>query len=122
MVYNHKSSFGYFLFFLQGGFSVTRKRTKSKVNTSIILAVAAFALVCYFFISFFSLRTQVAAKRAQVADLRTQVQQQDEKNEQLAQLLESGNFDAFVEQRARDADLGYVYPDERVYYDMSAGK
>ena len=29
-------------------------------------------------------------------------------------------LDAFVESRARDEDLGYAYPDERVYYDMSA--
>ena len=101
---------------------MTRKRTRFGIDTSLILAVAAFILVCYFFISFFNLRTQVAAKRAQVDELKEQVSEQEEQNEQLEQLLESGNFDAFVEQRARDEDLGYVYPDERVYYDMSAGK
>lgn len=101
---------------------VTRKTTRSKVNASLILAIAAFVLICYFFISFFNLRTQVAARRAEVTDLHAQVQQQEEENEQLEQLLESGDFDAFVEQRARDEDHGYVYPDERVYYDMSVGQ
>ena len=41
-------------------------------------------------------------------------------NAELEQMLESGDLDAFVEKRARDEDLGYAYPDERVYYDMSA--
>jgi cell division protein FtsB len=89
-------------------------------STSIVLAIGAVALVCYFFISFFSLRAQVAAKRAEVATLQTQVARQEEKNAELEQLLDSGDLDAFVEKRARDEDLGYAYPDERVYYDMSA--
>ena len=97
-------------------------RKKPRINTSLFLAVAAFAIVCYFFISFFHLRTQVSAKQAELAEVQAQVQQQQAKNEDLEQLLESGDFDAFVEKRARDEDLGYVYPDERVYYDMAAGK
>ena len=100
---------------------VTRKKTKVRRGTSIVLAVAAFALVCYFFICFFNLRAQVAAKRAEYNSLKAQVTKQEEKNEELEQLLESGDLDAFVEKRARDEDLGYAYPDERVYYDMGAG-
>ncbi len=100
---------------------VTRKNTKIHRSVSIILAVAAFALVCYFFISFCNLRAQVAAKRDEADALKTQVTQQQEKNAELEQMLESGDLDAFVEKRARDEDLGYAYPDERVYYDMSAG-
>ena len=99
---------------------VTRTKPRMRRSTSIILAVAAFALVCYFFISFFSLRAQVAAKREEVGTLQTQVARQEEKNAELEQMLESGDLDAFVEKRARDEDLGYAYPDERVYYDMSA--
>ncbi|MBQ7541093.1 MAG: septum formation initiator family protein [Clostridia bacterium] len=103
---------------------MTRKKTKagSKLNTSLILAVAAFAIVCYFFISFFNLRTQISEKQAQVDLLRQQVKMQLDTNEKLEQQLDSENFDAFVEQRARDENFGYVYPDERVYYDMAAGQ
>ena len=100
---------------------VTKQKPKIHRSASIFLAIASFALVCYFFISFFNLRAQVAAKRSEVDSLKTQVTQQQEKNEELEQMLESGDFDAFVEKRARDEDLGYAYPDERVYYDMSAG-
>ncbi len=100
---------------------MTRKKPKIHRSVSIILAVAAFALVCYFFISFFNLRAQVVAKQDEIASLKTQVTKQQEKNEELEQMLDSGDLDAFVEKRARDEDLGYAYPDERVYYDMSAG-
>ena len=100
---------------------VTRRKPTIHRGASIILAVAAFALVCYFFISFFNLRAQVSAKRDEVKSLQTQVSEQNEENAELAQMLESGDLDSFVEKRARDEDLGYAYPDERVYYDMSAG-
>ena len=100
---------------------MTQKKPRLRRSTSIILAVAAFALVCYFFISFFNLRAQVVAKQDEIASLKTQVTKQQEKNEELEQMLDSGDLDAFVEKRARDEDLGYAYPDERVYYDMSAG-
>ncbi len=99
---------------------VARKKPKIHRSVSVVLAVAAFALVCYFFISFFDLRAQVAAKRSEYESLQTQVAKQEEKNDELSQMLESGDLDAFVEKRARDEDLGYAYPDERVYYDMSA--
>ena len=99
---------------------MTRKKTGKHRSASIVLAIAAFALVCYFFISFFDLRAQVAAKRDEVSALETQVAKQQEMNAELEQRLESGDLDAFVEKRARDEDLGYAYPDERVYYDMSA--
>ena len=99
---------------------MTQKKIRIPHTVSIVLAVAAFLLVCYFFISFFNLRAQVAAKRDEVETLQTQVARQNEKNAELEQMLESGDLDAFVEKRARDEDLGYAYPDERVYYDMSA--
>ena len=99
---------------------VARKKLKLPRNTSIILAIAAFALVCLFFVSFFDLRGQVAEKSAEVASLKAQVSEQQERNEELEQKLKSGDLDGFVEDRARDEDLGYAYPYERVYYDMSA--
>lgn len=97
---------------------VTKKKTKFR--SSILLAFAFLAIVCYFFISFFNLRAQVAEKTAEVNSLKKQVTEQQKENEKREDLLAKGDFDAFVEQRARDEDLGYVYPDERVYYDMSA--
>ena len=99
---------------------VTKK--KFKLRGSVLLAFAFLAIVCYFFISFFSLHTQVSEKRAEVDALKVEVSERREKNEDLEDRLEKGDLDSFVEKRARDEDLGYVYPDERVYYDMSAGQ
>ena len=95
-------------------------QTKSKFNSSIILTVALLAVVCYFCVSFFNLRAEIADKTAEVKALEQQVEQQQAQNIELEQLLENGDLDAFVEKRARDEDLGYVYPDERVYYDLAA--
>ena len=101
-----------------GWLNVTKKRSKPKIN--LILAVAFAAEVCYFFVSFFHLRTEVADAEAEVDAIVLEAKQLQAHNAELQQLLDDGDLDAFVEKRARDEDLGYVYPDERVYYDLSA--
>ena len=79
-------------------------------------------MVCYFFVSLFGLRAQIAEKKAEIEQLEQQIELRRSENEDLAQLLAQGDLNAFVEKRARDEDLGYVYPDERVYYDLNAGQ
>ena len=58
----------------------------------------------------------------EISQLEQQIELRRSENEDLAQLLAQGDLNAFVEKRARDEDLGYVYPDERVYYDLNAGQ
>ena len=99
---------------------VTKKHSGLKLNW--ILVVAFAAVVCYFFVCFFGLRVRVNEATAEVEAVEVQVQQLQAHNEELQQVLDEGDLDSFVEKRARDEDLGYVYPDERVYYDMAAGK
>lgn len=99
---------------------MTKQRTKKK--SSLFLIVAFCAMVCYFFVSLFGLRAQIAEKKAQIEQLEQQIESRRSENEDLAQLLAQGDLNAFVEKRARDEDLGYVYPDERVYYDLNAGQ
>ena len=99
---------------------VTKKSSKPKFN--LFLAVALVAVVCYFFVSFFHLRADLVQAQAEVDAIELKAQQLQAHNDQLQQLLDEGDLDAFVEKRARDEDLGYVYPDERVYYDMAAGQ
>lgn len=99
---------------------MTKKKTRTK--SSLFLIVAFVALICYFCVSFFNLRTQVHAKSAEIDSLKQQIQMEQDQNAELEQLLAEGDLNAFVEKRARDEDLGYIYPDERVYYDLNAGK
>lgn len=99
---------------------MTKKHSKPKIN--FILAVAFLAVVCYFFVSFFHLRADVARAQADVNAIELKAEKLQAHNADLQKLLDEGDLDAFVEKRARDEDLGYVYPDERVYYDMAAGQ
>ena len=103
-----------------GWSDVTKKKTGPKFN--ILLAVAFVVMVCYFFVSFFSLRDHVREAGAEVSAIESQAEKLEARNTLLQHRLDEGDLDSFVEQRARDEDLGYVYPDERVYYDMGAGQ
>jgi len=97
----------------------TKMLTKFK-KSSIILAVVFTVAVCYFFISFFNLKADVSEKKAEVSRLEAQAIVMEEENSEMAQLLKDGDIDEFVEKRARDEDLGYVMPGDRVYYDLEA--
>lgn len=85
---------------------------------SIILAVILTVAVCYFFISFFNLRSEVSQKESEASKLQLQATLVEEENSEMSELLDDGNVDEFVERRAREEDLGYVMPGERVYYDL----
>ena len=99
---------------------VTAKKAKPKLNW--ILAVAFVAVVCYFVVCFIGLRAQVRKSAAEVSEVESEVAELQASNAELQQILDEGDLDAYVEKKARDEDLGYMYPDERVYYDMGAGK
>lgn len=97
------------------------KRQKKRYY-SIYLTIAMIGLVCYFFVSLFKLQTQVSAKRAEVEAVVSQYEEQSRRNDELQELLDKGDIDAFVEKRAKEEDMGYAFPDERIYYDMDAVK
>lgn len=99
---------------------MTKKKAKKK--NSVFLIIAFCAVVCYFFVSLFGIRAQIADKKAEIESLERQIAVRKSENETLSQFLAEGDLNAFVEKRARDEDLGYVYPDERVYYDMNVGQ
>lgn len=99
---------------------MAQKKTKKK--NSVFLIVAFAALTCYFFVTLFGIRAQIAQRQEEIAVLEQQVAQRRAENEALSAFLQQGDYDAFVEKRARDEDLGYYYPDERVYYDKSVGQ
>ena len=97
----------------------TKKNQKLR-KKSIILAVVFTVAICYFLISFFYLKSDVSEKKEEVSKLEAQAIMLEEENTEMSILLEEGNVDEFVEKRAREEDLGYVMPGERVYYDLEA--
>ncbi|MBQ2775089.1 MAG: septum formation initiator family protein [Clostridia bacterium] len=89
---------------------------KKKKTYSTILTVVFIALVCYFVISFIGLQTDVKAQKEEIAQINAQVNTQIADNRELNKLLNDSELDDYVERIARE-ELGYVFPDERVYYD-----
>ena len=89
---------------------------KKKKTYSTILTVAFAALVCYFVIALISLQSDIKEQKGQIADINAQADAQSADNRELNNLLNDSNLDSYVERIARE-ELGYVFPDERVYYD-----
>ena len=89
---------------------------KKKKTYSTILTVAFAALVCYFVIALISLQSDIKEQKEQIADINAQADIQSADNRELNNLLNDSDLDSYVERIARE-ELGYVFPDERVYYD-----
>ena len=89
---------------------------KKKKTYSTILTVAFAALVCYFVIALIGLQSDIREQKEQIADINAQADAQSADNRELDNLLNDSDLDSYVERIARE-ELGYVFPDERVYYD-----
>ena len=89
---------------------------KKKKPYSTILTVAFAALVCYFVIALIGLQSDIKEQKEQIADINAQADAQSADNRELDNLLNDSDLDSYVERIARE-ELGYVFPDERVYYD-----
>ena len=89
---------------------------KKKKTYSTILTVAFAALVCYFVIALIGLQSDIKEQKEQIADINAQADIQSADNRELNNLLNDSDLDSYVERIARE-ELGYVFPDERVYYD-----
>lgn len=89
---------------------------KKKKTYSTILTVAFAALVCYFVIALIGLQSDIREQKEQIADINAQADAQSADNRELNNLLNDSDLDSYVERIARE-ELGYVFPDERVYYD-----
>ena len=89
-------------------------KKKIKGRISIILFLALIALIGYFIINSIQLRMDIDEKSEKVAELSEQISVQDEKNQELEDILNSENESEYLEQYARE-ELDYVMPGERVY-------
>lgn len=81
---------------------------------NLILLIAVFAFCAYAVYTLLSLQIRINDKREQIASLSGQITEQQQKNDQLQQVLDRGLTDEDVERIARD-QLGLALPNERVY-------
>lgn len=89
---------------------------KSNKNKSILLRVAAFIFIGFLVVNLGYQQIDYSTKARQ---LEAQQKEKEEKTmikEELTRLLETSGDKEFIENAARQK-LGYVYPNERVYYD-----
>lgn len=97
--------------------SKASKRVRPK---SFILMLALVLLVGYFVITFIGLRLDIGERNA-IKDQKNEAHQQmKEENAELQAIVDSEDKGAYMEEVARD-ELGYVMPDEKVFYDVTPG-
>jgi cell division protein FtsB len=88
---------------------------KGKIPLIIKLIVAAICAVSIF--SSIQLGVTISQQKHELDLLNTQIAEQTLQNREISQLITSAD-DGYMERMAREK-LGYVYPQERVYVDVS---
>ena len=94
--------------------AVKAKKKKGKAKHSFILTLLLVLAVGYFTISLID--TQLKIKE----QVSAQYEQQLAENERLQKVADGGSQEDYIERVAREK-LGYVMPDEKVYYDITPG-
>ena len=96
-----------------------KKKTAGQRSFSVILFIAAILLGGYFSVSIIQAQVEISRQEKAVAELQQQIDEKTAENEDLQKALDSGDEAAYMERIARDS-LGYMMPDEKVYYDTSS--
>lgn len=100
--------------------SVSRKFFTKK-NIPLIFVVALLVgLFVFSGVSVVNQNSDISLLEKQRDELAVKYEQQVEDNEELQQVLDNEDKDAYIEQKAREK--GYVKSDEVVFYDISAGE
>lgn len=94
-----------------------RKRPRTH---SIFLGAAALGMAVFFAFQIHTVRQDIEQSNSQYVEIQAQRTALENKNAQLLKELDSDNESYYIEKIAREK-LGYAYPGETVYYDVSAG-
>ncbi len=94
-------------------------RAVKKKKKSILLRIALLVLFLYVVITLVQLQVDIHKSQQELLSIQESTRVQQFQNEELQQLLDSGDDDATIERIAREK-FGYVRPEERVYI-ASAG-
>jgi cell division protein FtsB len=86
-------------------------------NRSILLRISAFIVVALLSVNLGILQVELANKLSQSKENETEIAEKSKRVEELTNLLEKSNDPESIEDAARDR-LGYVLPNEKVFYDI----
>lgn len=94
------------------------KKKGTKKRRSIFLRLILIGFLCYGLISFFMLQMDLAQKDQELREINKKIQTQQQTNEELKTMLGEEHYSEYIARIAREK-LGYVYPDERIFVDVS---
>lgn len=88
----------------------------SKFRLAILVALLLTTSV--FIVNLISMRADIAATEAEIADINRQIIEQKLRNEEYEDILADANTDDFYRDVAEN-ELGYASRDEKIYIDIS---
>ena len=89
---------------------------KKQRNKSILLRVTAFIFIVFLLVNLGYYQVRLVNINSQLAALENERQEKEMQVAELTRLLETSDDPEFIENAARKR-LGYVYANERVYYE-----
>lgn len=93
-----------------------KETKKPKKGLFLKIAVAAFAV--YILFTLITMQANISKKQTELDNIRKEYTEMLIRNEELQKTLDSYGTDEFIEEQAREK-LGYAYPDEHFYIDVS---
>ncbi|WP_077534483.1 FtsB family cell division protein [Massiliimalia massiliensis] len=93
-------------------------KSKARGLKGIIVAVALLVFTIYVVISLILIGNDIKAKRQETVELQAQIVDKETINKELQDLIDNGADAEYIIKIAKEK-LGLVYPDERVYVDIS---
>ncbi len=93
--------------------------TKTTGRRSFILVFFVITILCFSLGLFAWLNIDTNEKQGQLDSLNAQLQQLQQENQEIDYLINNAEEAELYEHLARER--GYVYPDEKVYYDVTPG-
>ena len=94
------------------------KKSKGGILLGSIIKLAFFAFVLYALISIITVQVDISDKKEHLASLQNDAAELKEKNAEYERLLDVNDEKEYMKRIAMDK-LGYAYPNEIRYYDIS---
>ncbi|MEG1993966.1 MAG: septum formation initiator family protein [Oscillospiraceae bacterium] len=91
---------------------------KNQIKAIFVLKLAIFCFCIYVSVSIIQLQMDISRKEKELDEVNARIEAKIEENEIYNHQLKTQNDEDYIEHTAKEK-LGYGYPDERVYFDVS---
>ena len=94
-----------------------KQRSKKRRLITVLVEFALFIFIIIAGITFLQGQSRLAERKETLGNLEAQIHAEQDRGTSLADILENGLTSEYVEGEARKS--GFIYPDERVFYDKA---